>query len=166
VNLRGRVGAALAVGIVAISASVGACSGGGLTTIVTFYAAYDNDPPGSTTIAYPNDRHPDAGGTGTFTDPLTLATDPRVLAVGTIVYYPPLRKYFVMEDLCASCTERWEESRTPHIDLWTGAATDPGVLACEEALTPSDMVEVEVDPPPDRPVDPTPLYSDGRCIAG
>ena len=28
---------------------------------VTFYGALDNDPPGSTEIAYPNGRHPAAG---------------------------------------------------------------------------------------------------------
>lgn len=136
-----------------------------LTTTVTFYAARDNDPPGTTTIAFPNARHPSAGGVGTFQDPMTLATAPDVLAVGTVIYYPPLRKYFVMEDLCATCVERWESTGTPHVDLWVGAATDPGVVSCEEALTPADPVEVEVDPPADRPVDTTPLYQDGRCIA-
>ena len=137
-----------------------------LRTIVTFYAAYDNDPPGSTTIAFPNARHAHAGGAGTADDPLTLASHPAVVAVGTTVYYPPLRKYFVMEDLCETCVARWESTRTPHIDLWVGAATDAGVLACEEALTPDGPVAVEVDPPSDRPVDATPLYRDGRCIAG
>jgi hypothetical protein len=135
-----------------------------LRTIVTFYAAHDNDPPGSTAIAFPNARHPHAGGTGTADDPLTLASVPDVLAVGTTVYYPALRKYFVMEDLCESCVARWESTREPHIDLWVGAATDAGVLACEEALTPDGPVDVEVDPPDDRPVDTAPLYQDGRCI--
>jgi hypothetical protein len=139
-------------------------SNGTLSTIVTFYAAYDNDPPGTVTIAFPNARHPHAGGTGTADDPLTLASDPDVLAVGTMIYYPPLRKYFVMEDLCETCVARWESTRTPHIDLWVGAATDAGVVACEEALTPDGPVTVEVDPPRDRLVDPTPLYQDGRCI--
>ena len=39
---------------------------------VTFYAAADNDPPGSVEIAYPNSRHPTAGGTGTAADPLCV----------------------------------------------------------------------------------------------
>lgn len=96
---------------------------------------------------------------------MTLASDPRELAVGTVVYYPSLRKYFVMEDLCASCSDTWSSSGTPHIDLWTGAATESGVTACQEALTPDGQVVVELDPPPDRPVDTTPLYSGGRCAA-
>jgi hypothetical protein len=137
-----------------------------LRTNVTFYAAYDNDPPASTTIAFPNARHTEAGGTGTADDPVTLATVPDVLAVGTTVYYAPLRKYFVMEDLCAPCVTRWQATRAPQIDLWIGAATDSAVLACEEDLTPDGLVDVEVDPPLDRPVDTTPLYEDGRCITG
>ena len=44
---------------------------------VTFYTAADNDPPGSSEIAHPNTRHSVAGGSGTYQDPLTLATDPR-----------------------------------------------------------------------------------------
>ncbi|WP_214365396.1 hypothetical protein [Pseudonocardia sp. H11422] len=136
------------------------------TTLVTFYAAYDNDPPGSRAIAYPNARHSEAGGTGTYADPVTLAGDARELPVGTVVYYAPLRKYFVMEDMCASCIERWESSRTHHVDLWTGSATDSGVTACQEALTPAGPVTVELDPPAGRPVDTTPLYSGGRCITG
>lgn len=137
-----------------------------LSTLVTYYAAYDNDPPGSRAIAYPNARHAEAGGTGTFDDPLTLATDPRELAVGTVVYYPAVRKYFVMEDLCASCVQEWDASRTVHIDLWSGAATDSGVTACQEALTPDGRVTVELDPPPGRAVDTTPFYEDGVCLAG
>ena len=70
-----------------------------LRTIVTFYAAYDNDPPGTTTIAFPNARHAHAGGTGTADDLITLASTPAAVAVGATIYYPPLRKYFVMEDL-------------------------------------------------------------------
>ena len=36
------------------------------SVVVTFYGAADNDPPGSTEIAHPNDRHQEAGGTGTY----------------------------------------------------------------------------------------------------
>ena len=135
-----------------------------LSTKVTFYAAYDNDPPGSRAIAYPGTRHDEAGGTGTYEDPMTLATDPRELPVGTVVYYPPLSRYFVMEDDCASCIETWGSTGAHHIDLWTGAATDSGVTACQHALTPEGQVTVEIDPPPGRPVDTRPLYDDGQCL--
>lgn len=131
-------------------------------TTVTFYAAPDNDPPGSRTISHPA-RHSQAGGTGTFADPITMASDPREIAVGTVIYYPALRKYFVMEDTCSTCIAEWDSSEKPHIDLWTGTATDDGILDCQHSLTPGGPVAVELSPPAGRPVDATPLYSNGRC---
>ena len=133
------------------------------SVFVTFYGAADNDPPGSTEIAHPNDRHQEAGGTGTYADPLSLAADPRAIPVGTRVYYPPLRKYFVMEDDCAQCITDWRSSRRPHIDLWTGDFQGSALLACENALTPDGLVAVEVNPPPGRPVDPRPLFNGRGC---
>ncbi|GAA4673209.1 hypothetical protein GCM10023215_00780 [Pseudonocardia yuanmonensis] len=152
--------------------SGGGGGGGGATgsagrtvnTEVTFYGAYDNDPPGSAAIAYPV-KHSEAGGRGTYADPITFAADPDYMAVGTIVYYAPLRKYFVMEDLCAPCQDEYQANGHPHIDFYTGGF-DSGVTACQSALTPSGLVAVEVSPPPGRAVDTTPLYSNGRCISG
>ena len=130
---------------------------------VTFYAAADNDPPGSAEIAYPNSRHTAAGGTGTYADPLSLATDPREIRPGVLVYYPPVKKYFVMEDDCAECIDDWSTDRTPHVDLWTSNSADPAVQNCEAALTPDGRDTIIVNPPADLPVDPKPLYAGGRC---
>jgi hypothetical protein len=135
------------------------------STSVTFYGAGDNDPPGSSAIAHPNARHSEAGGTGTFADPVSLASDVREIAVGTIVYYPSLKKYFVMEDDCATCIEEWGDSKFPHIDLWTGDFSGSAFTACQHALTPGGLVEVEVGPPAGRPVDTRPLYTaSGGCL--
>ncbi|MCW0212473.1 MAG: hypothetical protein OJJ54_03870 [Pseudonocardia sp.] len=128
---------------------------------ITFYAAFDNDPAGSTQIAYPS-VHSEAGGTGTFSDPVTMASDADQIAPGTVIYYPPLKKYFVMEDQCASCLG----SGSFWIDLYAGGATDSGVEDCEAALTPGGNVTIEINPPAGRPVDTTPLYANGRCISG
>jgi hypothetical protein len=133
---------------------------------VTFYAAADNDPPGSADIAYPNSRHPTAGGTGTADDPLSLATDPREIRPGVLVYYPPIQKYFVMEDDCAPCIEQWEKDRTPHVDLWMANTADPAVQNCEAALTPDDPDTIIVNPPTDLPVDLRPLFANGVCWPG
>jgi hypothetical protein len=130
---------------------------------VTFYAAADNDPPGSVDIAYPNSRHVSAGGTGTYADPLSLATDPREIRPGVLVYYPAVQKYFVMEDDCAECIDDWAETRTPHVDLWVSNTSDPAVLGCEAALTPDDPDTIIVNPPADLPVDGKPLFANGRC---
>jgi hypothetical protein len=133
------------------------------TVEVTFYAAADNDPPGSADIAYPNSRHPTAGGSGTATDPLSLATDPREIRPGVLVYYPPIKKYFVMEDDCAPCIDEWNAERTPHVDLWMANTTDPAVQKCEAALTPDDPDTIIVNPPTNLPVDPKPLFANGKC---
>jgi hypothetical protein len=129
---------------------------------VTFYAAADNDPAGSVEIAYPNSRHTTAGGTGTYADPLSLATDPREIRPGVLVYYPSVRKYFVMEDDCAECIDDWSGNRTPHVDLWMSNTPDPAVQNCEAALTPDNPDTIIVNPPADLPVDAKPLYAGGR----
>jgi 3D (Asp-Asp-Asp) domain-containing protein len=135
-------------------------------THITFYAAYDNDPPGSDQIAYPNERHQTAGGVGTFEDPITLAADPREVPPGTVIYYPELRKYFVMEDDCAECIDDWESSRRPRVDLWASSTTDKKILDCEKQLTPQGLVTVEINPKPDHIVDTRPLYdSAGQCLS-
>ena len=46
---------------VAPSAPAAVAPAHGVVVEVTFYGALDNDPPGSTEIAYPNGRHPAAG---------------------------------------------------------------------------------------------------------
>ncbi|MBN9112690.1 MAG: hypothetical protein J0I34_28350 [Pseudonocardia sp.] len=141
-------------------------AGRAFNTEITFYSAYDNDPPGSRAIAYPNARHSQAGGTGTFADPLTLASDPREIAVGTVVYVPLVKKYFVMEDDCAECISDWGGSKVPHLDLFMPNGNDDSVTACQEQLTPAGRVTVELNPPAGRAVSSGPLYSGGRCFSG
>jgi hypothetical protein len=135
---------------------------------VTFYGAADNTPRGSRTIAYPT-VHREAGGTGTYRDPTTFATDRTELPVGTRIYVAPLRRYFVMEDDCTECDADWQGHgpnggpRFPHVDLWAGAATDKGIVRCENSLTRDGLSAVLVNPPPNLPVSPGPLYDNGRC---
>lgn len=135
---------------------------------VTYYGAYDNDPPGSTGIAYPV-LHDRAGGTGTYEDPITFATAPAELPAGTRIYYPYLKKYFVMEDYCAACERDWRgrgshHRRLRHIDLWTGDSADRAIAACERRLTRSGRVPVVVRPPRDEEVDTAPLF-DSAALA-
>jgi 3D (Asp-Asp-Asp) domain-containing protein len=123
---------------------------------ITFYAARDNDPPGSRAIAYPGILHDQAGGSGTFADPLTFATAVGVFKPGTRIYVPDVQLYFILEDTCASCSGH-------QIDLWAGPATDSGVVACEESLTRGGARPYEVNPPPGRPVVAGDLYQSGKC---
>jgi Ricin-type beta-trefoil lectin domain len=137
--------------------------------LVTLYGWPDNSPPGNA-IAYPADQgnptiHNVASGAGTYSNPITYATDQAELPVGTIVYYPYLHRYFIMEDDCTECDEDWTGSGPDggpglyHIDLWIGGqnGNSNDVINCEDALT-QDSAPVIIDPPSNEPVDTTPLF--------
>ncbi len=92
-----------------------------------------------------------------------MASDPRELPVGRVVYSSTLRKYFVMEDECGPCIEEWGASMRPHVALWIPGGTDRSVTRCEDALTPDRPVPIEINPPAGRPVDTRPLFAAGKC---
>ena len=48
-------------------------------------------------------------------------------------------------------------------ELHGGEAGRQAVLACEEALTPDDQDTIIVNPPTNLPVDPKPLFANGKC---
>ncbi|HLK38183.1 MAG TPA: hypothetical protein VKU41_15580 [Polyangiaceae bacterium] len=131
---------------------------------VTFYGWEDNSPPGGA-IAYPKGggyptRHETAGGTGTYGDPITFATDMAEFGVGTVLYVPFIEKYVVMEDDCVQCDSDWTSSHKFHIDVWmnSNGSEDPAALnRCEDQWTRA-TTNVEVSPPPTRPVTAPPLF--------
>jgi len=129
-----------------------------LDAYVTAYTWYDNDPPGPA-IADPV-LHRTAGGTGSWADPVTLAVADGRFSPGTRLYLPHVRRYFIVEDTCASCGARplW-------VDMWIdgrdGGPSD--VKTCAERLT-GDFT-VELDPPPGRPVDAGILFGTRGCYA-
>lgn len=127
-----------------------------LNMLVTLYGWDDNSPPGCDT-AYSGC----AGGLGTYSDPITFATDQSELPVGTIVYYTPLARYFIMGDDCAECDEDWTGQGPDggpnyrHIDLWAGGASGDdasALIACEDNWTSNGQVPVIVNPPSNEPV--------------
>lgn len=79
------------------------------STRITFYGAPDNDPPGSTDTAFSCDvvasRGSNAGGTGTYDDPLTFATATGEFDQCEIIYIPYLKKYGINQDYCAQCSK-------------------------------------------------------------
>ena len=142
---------------------------------VTLYGFVDNSPP-SAIISNPV-IHSKAGGTGTFADPVTFATDTREEKPGTIVYYSYLKKYFIMEDTCTECSKDWTGSNgdnpTPkrdghywRIDLWAGGNSsdlhNPGkqaLLDSEDNLTQDNGGQVTLNPASNLPVDTTPIFN-------
>ncbi len=101
------------------------------TAYLTAYTYWDNTPPGSSEISNPI-IHQVAGGTGTFSDPITVAvghsisgrTDTLDYPAGTKFYMPYLRKYFIVEDTCGDgntpqngpCHTGYQGH--PWLDLW------------------------------------------------
>ncbi len=83
---------------------VTACSTPG-NYIVTFYGYPDNSPPGPGTAHNCGGRNFVAGGTGTYSDPVTFATAPGEFNVCEIIYLPLLTKYGRYEDDCAQCSK-------------------------------------------------------------
>jgi 3D (Asp-Asp-Asp) domain-containing protein len=146
------------------------------TYLVTLYGWPDNSPPGGA-IAYPKSDgnptlHNTAGGTGTFSNPVTYATDKAELPIGTKVYYPFLKRYFIMEDDCVACDRDWTGHgpdggpKFKHIDMWVGGkgGNVNKVIDCEDSLTQSGTVIV--NPPSNEPVSSTPLFnsSNNNCF--
>jgi hypothetical protein len=173
-RLTALVGALLTIALTTLGLMAATGSAQASTTrnfLVTLYGWPDNSPPGNA-IAYPanegyHTKHNAAGGIGTYANPITYATDQAELPIGTIVYYPYLHRYFIMEDDCTECDEDWTGSGPDggphlyHIDLWVGgqnAESDNDVINCEDDLT-QNSESVIVNPPSNEPVDTTPLFN-------
>ncbi|GAB3395652.1 hypothetical protein GCM10027568_28060 [Humibacter soli] len=129
-----------------------------------------------------------AGGDGSYANPLTAATANTLEApYGVEFYIPAFHKYFVTEDSCTECKGDWSGSGSDsadgtligqggdggpgmiHFDLWIdgGSGSWVNALQCENALTPdpTDPALIVMDPNPDMPVNPNPVYNPntGEC---
>ncbi len=178
---------AFAVALAALAAAIGGWFAAGPayaatteSTFLTFYGWYDNTPPGAG-ISYPQ-IHSTAGGTGTYSDPITFATDSSEQPPGTVVYVPRVKKYFIMEDSCEECSADWTghgPNGGPglrHLDLWLGGkgGDEMKAIDCEDALTDYNadgtptLEPVIVHPPSGETVDSTPLFNvnTGACYGG
>jgi hypothetical protein len=148
---------------------------------LTGYAWPDNTPPGSA-ISHPV-IHQEAGGTGTYADPITIAighsyingVDIMDYPAGTRFYMPYLRKYFIAEDTCGDgdtpqnvpCHNlHMEGNEAPAgaqawFDLWVGGvgSSQQVVLACEDAVT--GLHTVIMKPSANYLVNPGAVYDTG-----
>jgi len=145
------------------------------TAYLTGYSYWDNTPPGSAAIARPV-IHNAAGGTGTYADPITLAVGHSKTAfshvmdypAGTRFYFPRLRKYAIVEDLCGDGPRPQDgachigKSGKPWLDIYVDGSTagDRAADQCMYRITGMQMVVI--NPDPGRPVHPGPL-TEGGC---
>jgi hypothetical protein len=139
-------------------------AGKNVTAKVTFYGAKDNCPPGGS-IAYPY-LHSEAGGLGTYYDPITFAGTTTALPKHSIIYIPKFSKYFIFEDFCEECDVDWNSKEMYHFDAWMGpthAAT--GIVECECQLSDDrDTTTVTLEPASNLLVDTTPFYDETRTV--
>jgi hypothetical protein len=130
---------------------------------MTLYGFTDNSPPGRA-IAHPC-LHPQAGGTGTYANPVTFATDVHELGWCRRIYVPYMKRYFIHEDECSECDHDWVTLHKYRFDMWAGGDArslhNPeraALLACENTWTRGNSISdprnpiITVDPPPGLPV--------------
>lgn len=151
-----------------------------VTVYLTFYGYNDNsgateNQHGSADIAYPkNAGYPTphnlaTEGKGTYTDPVTFAArdnDQKTFPIGSVIYVPLVRKYFVMEDQCGDNDPQGCLHGSHHVDLWLGpqSASDSTALGnCEDNSTPSGTVKVVINPSSTLTVDTTPMFKNNKC---
>ena len=119
----------------------------------TYFGFPDNSPPGAG-IAYPQCGRQLAGGTGTYADPLTLATANGELNTCEVVYSYHLRKYLRHEDDCEACGDDWTQGIW-HVDVWVGSSYQNGgqdQINCEDTLTVGNQILLR-NPSSNLPVD-------------
>jgi hypothetical protein len=130
---------------------------------LTGYSWQDNTPPGSSTVSKPI-LHREAGGTGTYTDPITVAVPGQgngIWSAGSRFYLPTVKRYVIVEDTGASAAPSGQDG---HLDMWIGgqggsrSATD----ACMDKITGTDVPAV-LNPPPGLPVNEGPIFGDQGC---
>ncbi len=159
----------------ATASSTGSAAASPLTTsnvtaFMTLYGYVDNSPPGRI-IAHPC-LHSQAGGTGTYADPITFATDVAELPWCAIIYVPYMQRYFIHEDECSQCDTTWNTLHRYRFDMWAGGDASSlvqperkALLSCESTWTrgnsPTDPSNptIVVNPSSGLPVTTAPIFS-------
>jgi len=135
------------------------------TAFVTGYSYWDNTPPGSAAIARPVIRR-QAGGTGTYNDPITIAVGHRIergrqtldFPAGTRFYIEGLRKYAIVEDVCGDGPTPQNgpchsgKNGRPWLDIYIGgkSVSPQQATRCAESIT--RFHNIVMNPGPNYPV--------------
>lgn len=148
----------------------------------TSYTYWDNTPPGSADISNPI-IHTKAGGTGTYTDPITLAVGHSIIngkdildyPAGAKFYIPNVRRYFIVEDTCGDgntpqngpCHKGYPSGTTTWVDMWIDGSTGTSSSAntCAENLTDTNGVAhlIIQNPASNYVVVSGPVFQNGAC---
>lgn len=168
-KVAGRLGAAalMAGTMIAAAPAEAITAEQTITTAYTTAVGYGDNTPPSNNISNPV-IHQTAGGTGTYSDPVTLAVghslatgiDVLDYPAGTRFYAPNVQKYFIAEDTCGDgpapqnigCHKLFgtanhndaPDGATVWVDLWVGGrstdvyAVGSPLYNCESAVTSSN----------------------------
>jgi hypothetical protein len=134
-----------------------------LTIWLTGYSWQDNTPPGSSAVGEPV-LHKQAGGTGTYADPITVAVPGHKGDMdwqpGTRFYLPSVQRYVMVEDSGAAKPPSGADT---HLDMWIGGqdGTKDTTDDCESQLT-GDVPAV-VNPPDNEQVMTGSIFVGGKC---
>ena len=139
-----------------------ASSATGAYSVTAWASTYDwwsNSPPGAG-IEYAEDNgyptlHDTAGGVGSYANPITFAAQNSGvfdLKPGTRIYLPAFQRYFMLEDLCATCF-----TTKPQVDLWVAGAAQNAGNSPDNIVDLWEQTTVEVNPPSNLPVMTTPF---------
>jgi 3D (Asp-Asp-Asp) domain-containing protein len=130
-----------------------------IPSFLTGYTWWDNSPPGSGAIAHPV-LHQTAGGVGTYADPITLAVGYTsagpFIPYGTRLYFPNLKKYVIVEDICGACGTPPADV-TYRLDIWLDARRLSAAQAHACAARNTGNQPVVQDPPDGLPTSTAPL---------
>jgi hypothetical protein len=130
---------------------------------LTGYSWQDNTPPGSSTVSLPV-LHQQAGGNGSYADPITAAVPGKGNGIwnkGARFYLPTIKRYVIVEDTGASKPPSGQDG---HLDVWIDGqgGTKSSTDQCEQKFT-GTGVKAFYNPPPNLPVIFGPIYSNKQC---
>jgi hypothetical protein len=127
---------------------------------LTGYSFQDNQGGDNAKISCPQ-IHQQAGGTGTYEDPITVASGGKSgsasadgITCGDHFYLPSVQRYVIVED-----TGNTPNKSMPHLDMYVG--DDPG-KKCMNSI--SGTVTAIPRPPPGLPVLAGPIGNAGSCL--
>jgi hypothetical protein len=145
---------------------------------MTGYSYFDNTPAGSPSISHPI-VHRQAGGTGTYEDPITVAVGHSKAGgqhtldwpAGTRFYVPAMSRYLIVEDTCGdgaapqngACHTGYPSPASTWLDVWVDGrdGSSSSADSCMGNLT--GVHAVIVNAGPGRPVSAGPIASGGGC---
>jgi hypothetical protein len=132
---------------------------------ISAFSWQDNDPPNSGEIGDPV-IHQQAGGTGTYDDPITVSVpgenNAATFPAGTRFYLPSVQRYLIAEDSGAPPGAPGTDTT---LNVWIGGqdGTAAETDACEDQVTGGGTGSAELDPGPGLPVMPGPIYAHHTC---